>query len=256
MARTAGDLALMLDAMSGAHLLDPLAVPAPAQSYLQQMREMPPPRRIGFSPDLGFGILDPEVGNICERTAATLAGACNAELVDDAPNLDGAQDCFQTLRAAQFAANHREKLAEHRELLKPEVIWNIEKGLALTAAEIGAAEHRRARLVQATGEFFQRCDLLVCPVAIVPPFDVDVRYVEQVGEHRFDNYIDWMTVTYVISLLGCPALSAPGGFTADGLPVGLQIVAPPRHEARAIAAAQILETATGIAQRLPIDPVP
>ncbi|MDH3714724.1 MAG: amidase family protein [Gammaproteobacteria bacterium] len=254
MARSAEDLALMLDAMSGTHPLDPLAVAAPARSYLQQVGEMPPPRRIGFSADLGFGVLNPEVGNICERAAATLAGACNAELVGDAPDLDGAQDCFQTLRAAQYAANHREKLAEHRELLKPEVIWNIEKGLALTAAEIGAAEHRRARLVQATGEFFQRCDLLVCPVAIVPPFDVDVRYVEQVGKHRFDNYIDWMTVTYVISLLGCPALSAPGGFTTDGLPVGLQIVAPPRHEARAIAAAQILETATGIAQQLPIDP--
>ena len=256
MARTAADLALMLDAMSGAHVFDPLAVPAPARSYSQQLREAAPPQRIGFSRDLGFGVVDGDVADVCAQAATLLARVCNAELVDDAPDLSGAQACFQTLRAAQYAAGHRERLTEHRAQLKPEVIWNIETGLALSAGEIGAAEQRRARLVHAAGEFFQRCDLLVCPAAMVPPFDVDVRYVEQVGEHRFDNYVDWMMLTYVISLLGCPALSAPGGFTRQGLPIGLQIIAPPRHEAQALAAAQLLETATGIAQRLPIDPNP
>jgi len=256
MARTAEDLALMLDAMSGTHLLDPLAVAAPAKTYLQQLRETPPPKRIGFSPDLGLTPVDAEVAEICAQAAATLAGACDAELVGEAPDLSGAQACFQTLRAARYAANHREKLAQHREKLKPEVIWNIEQGLNLNAGQIGAAEHARARMVHATGEFFQRCDLLVCPTAIVPPFDVGVRYVEKIGEHQFDNYVDWMTSTYAISLLGCPALSAPAGFTKDGLPVGLQIVAPPRQEAQALAAARLLEFETGIAERVPIDPSP
>lgn len=254
MARNAADLALMLDAMSGAHPCDPLAVPAPAQAYTEQMRQTRPARRIGFSPDLGLSVVDAEVAALCAQAAAALAGACDAELIDEAPDLSGAQDCFQTLRAAVYAADLSDTLARHRAQLKPEVVWNIEKGLTLTAAEIGAAEHVRARLVQNTGEYFQRCDLLVCPTAIVPPFDVDVRYVEQVGEHRFDNYVDWMTLTYAISLLGCPALSAPAGFTADGLPVGLQIVAPPRGEGRLLAAALALENATGIARRLPIDP--
>jgi len=254
MARTAADLALMLDAMSGAHPCDPLAVPAPAHAYARQMRETHPARRIGFSADLGLSVVDGEVAALCAQAATRLASACDAELVEEVPDLSGAQDCFQTLRAAGYAANHSDTLARHRAQLKPEVVWNIEKGLTLTAAQIGAAEHVRGRLVQNTGEYFQRCDLLVCPTAIVPPFDVDVRYVEQVGEHRFDNYVDWMTLTYAISLLGCPALSAPAGFTAGGLPIGLQIVGPPRGEGRVLAAAQALETATGIALRLPIDP--
>ncbi len=89
----------------------------------------------------------------------------------------------------------------------------------------------------------------------MPPFDVDVRYVEEVDGHRFDNYVDWIGITFAISLSGCPALSAPAGFTTGGLPVGVQIVGPPRGEGRVLAAAALLEEATGIAKRLPIDPM-
>ena len=71
--------------------------------------------------------------------------------------------------------------------------------------------------------FFGEHDLLLCPAAIVPPFEVEMRYLEKLGEHRFPSYIDWVSITYAISLTGCPALSLPCGFTADGLPIGLQI---------------------------------
>ena len=123
-----------------------------------------------------------------------------------------------------------------------------------SASSLGKAWVAQGALYQRLVDWFEDYDLLALPTAIVPPFDVDVRYVEQVGEHRFDNYVDWMSLTYAISLLGCPALSAPAGFTQTGLPVGLQIIAPPRGEARTLAAAKVLESATGIAQRLPIEP--
>jgi len=158
------------------------------------------------------------------------------------------------LRAAIFATEHADHLREHRDMLKPEVIWNIEKGLALTAEEIGRAEIAQAALYQRVVKFFDDFDILICPTAIVPPFDAPVRYIEEVDGVKFDNYIDWIGITSAITLTGCPSISVPAGFTDDGPPVGVQIVGPPRGEGRVLAAAHLLDQATGISRLLPIDP--
>ena len=254
MGRRADDVALMLDAMCGHDRRDPLSYPAPAESYLSATRSARPPARVAFSPNLGFAPVEPEVRAICAAAAESLAGGGTA-VVEACPDVAGAEPAFQTLRAAHFAAEMADTLRQHRALLKPEVVWNIEAGLALTAEEIGRAEAERGRLLGRVAAFFRDHDLLLCPTAIVPPFDVDVRYVEEAAGERFDNYVQWIAITAVLTLTGCPVASVPAGFTADGLPVGLQVVGPPRGEAAVLAGAHLLEQATGIADRLPIDPV-
>ena len=82
-------------------------------------------------------------------------------------------------------------------------------------------------------EFLAATTCSCCPAAIVPPFPVEQRYLAELNGHRFPSYIDWVTIAYAITLTGCPALSLPCGFTAAGLPVGLQMVGPPRGEAQA-----------------------
>ena len=91
---------------------------------------------------------------------------------------------------------------------------------------------------------------------IVPPFDVDRRYVEEVEGHRFDNYVDWLGITYAVTLTGCPALSLPCGFTRSGLPVGLQMVGRPYGDGALLGFAAALEQALGLARRTPIEPLP
>ena len=83
---------------------------------------------------------------------------------------------------------------------------------------------------------------------------MNLRYLESLGDYRFPTYIDWVAVTYAITLTGCPALSLPCGFTQSGLPVGLQIVAPPKQEARLLAAAHAMEDLLGIKTAVPINP--
>jgi len=222
--------------------------------FLDAVRDARPPARVGFSADLGIVPVAREVKRICAEAAGQFA-AMGATLTDACPDFSDAIECFQTLRAASFAAGMEPLLREHRDRLKPEVIWNIEKGLALTADEIGRAQRAQAKLYASVAAFFADHDFLLCPAAIVPPFDVDIRYVEEVDGQRFDNYVDWISITFAITLTSCPAVSAPAGFTAAGLPVGLQIVGPPRGEAAVLGAAALLEQATGIAQRLPIDPM-
>ena len=254
MARTVLDVALCLDAMTVDHPRDPLALPPPAKPFAQSVREARPPRRIAWSLDLGLFPVDKEVATICERALRHFAEM--GVMVEEAePDLHDAIEIFQTLRATKFAAERAELLRTHRDKLKPEVVWNIEKGLRLDGEAIGRAEIARGALYDRVCRFFERYDLLVCPTAIVPPFDVDVRYVEEVDGVRFDNYVAWIGITFALTLTACPVVSVPAGFTTKGLPVGLQIMAPPRADAAALAAAELLEQVSGIAKRLPIDPL-
>ncbi len=252
-ARNAADCVLFLDAMCGQHRKDPISLARPTESFSSAVAAARPPKRIAFSTNLGIVPVDREVIAVCEGAAQQFE-SMGAIVEYACPDFSEVIESFQILRASLFAADHADHLRDHRAQLKPEVIWNIEKGLALTAEQIGCAEAARARLYGNIVDFFDSYDLLLCPTAIVPPFDVDVRYVEEVDGQRFDNYVHWISITFAITMTSCPALSAPAGFSAAGLPIGLQIVAPPRAEAAALSAAALLEQATGNSQRLPIDP--
>ncbi|HRY23229.1 MAG: amidase family protein [Geminicoccaceae bacterium] len=255
MARDVADLALMLDAMSGTSLDDPLAAEAPAMSFAAAARMPPRLQRVGFSADLGgFVPVDPEIARLAGQAAARMAELGAAVIENRSPDFGPAREVFEVLRAAHFAAEKAPLLEAERDKLKPEVIWNIERGLALTADEIGWAERERSLIQARVAAYFREHDLLLCPAAIVPPFPVELRYLEALGEHRFPTYIDWVAVTYAITLSGCPALSLPCGFTEAGLPVGLQLVGPPQGEARLLAAARALEEVLAVGSARPIEP--
>ncbi len=254
MARDVRDCALMLDAMAGFEPGDPLSFDRPARPFVETTGEAPRLGRVGFTPDLG-GItpVDAEVAAICAAAAGRLS-ELGAEVEPACPDLSPAVEVFTVLRASRFAAARAPTLAQHRAALKPEVVWNIEHGLSLNADAIGAAERRRAAMQQSMAAFMASHDLLLCPAAIVPPFPVEQRFLAELNGHRFPSYIDWVTVTYAITLTGCPAISLPCGFTRAGLPVGLQMIGRPRGEAALLAAAAALEDVLGLAGRVPMSP--
>ena len=170
------------------------------------------------------------------------------------PDYSEAHECFQTLRAVAFATSRGRLLREHRDKLKPEVIWNIEKGLALSVDDIAKAEAQRVALLQRSVAFFETYDLLLCPATIVTAFPIGERYLASCAGHAFDTYIDWLAIVYAITLACCPAASLPCGFDDQDLPVGLQIVGPPHGEARVLAGAAMLENVLGMRGTTPIDP--
>ncbi|ESR23835.1 amidase [Lutibaculum baratangense] len=253
MARTVEDVALLLDAMAGEDPRDPVSLPREPDSYRDAVRRPGRLRRVAFSADLGITPVDPEVAEICRRAAHRFA-ELGVEVVEAHPDLSEAPETFQTLRAAGYAASHLAKLEAHRDLLKPEVVWNIEKGLQLSMRELIAAEEARGRLIAQANAFFDDHDLLMTPATIVPPFPVEERYVAECAGKTFDTYIDWLAIAFSITLTTCPALSLPCGFTSKGLPVGLQVVARPRGEARLLGGAAQLECLLGLRDETPIDP--
>ncbi|MBG1233291.1 amidase [Aestuariivirga litoralis] len=253
MARNVADLALLLDAMSGTEAGDPLSMFREAESFQSATAAPRKPRRVAVSRNLGITPVDPEVEKIVMAAAAKLAG--EGVIVEEAhPDLSDAMHCFQTLRALGFATGMRGLLRDHRDLLKPEVIWNIEKGLALSGDEIAIAEGERGALFRRMHEFLGTYDLLLCPATIVPPFPVEERYVTSCAGVEFETYVDWLLIAGVATLCACPALSLPCGFTAAGLPVGLQVIVPNRQEAKLLGMAAWIEQALGLGALTPIEP--
>jgi amidase len=253
MARNVEDLALLLDAMSGEHPADPLSLPVLPASFLSAARSGKKPKRVAYSPDLGITPVDPEVKAVTRRAAERFAEAGVA--VEEAhPDLRESHECFHVLRAFDFALSKAALLRTKRDLLKPEVIWNIEEGLKLTVEQIERAEAQRVVLTERTLKFFESYEILLCPATIVPPYPIENRYVSECDGRKFDNYVEWLGIVYAISLACCPALSLPCGFTKSGLPIGLQVVAPPRGEAELLAGARALEDILGVRGSTPIDP--
>ena len=252
MARNVSDLALLFDAMVGAEAGDPLSLPR-EDNYSYAISKGWKPKRVAISRDLGITPVDPEVAEIVMAAGRKLESA--GVIVEEAhPDLSEMMNCFQTLRALGFAVGMRQLLLDHRDLLKPEVIWNIEKGLALSVDEIAKAEAQRGALFHRMGNFLSEYDLLLCPATIVPPFPVEHRYPTHCNGIEFETYVDWLLIVAVATMCACPAISIPCGFTKSKLPVGLQIIGPNRGEAKLLAGAKFVEDVLGLGAITPIDP--
>ncbi|WP_342359377.1 amidase [Terrarubrum flagellatum] len=253
MARTVEDVALFLDALSGEDARDPVSLPKPAQSFHSAALSGWTPKRVAFSADLGITPVDSEVADLCRKAAMRFTEA-GAVIEEAHPDFSEAHDTFNVLRARYFAINKKTMLETHRDKLKPEVIWNIEKGLQLTMIDQERAERQRAAMYQRAVKFFDDYDLICAPATIVSPFPIENRYVESCNGVKFDNYVHWLSIAYAFTLVSCPAISIPCGFTKEGLPVGLQIVAAPRADARLLAGAKAMEDILGLRGTTPIEP--
>ena len=254
MGRNVADTALLLDAMVGRDIRDPISQEAPNISFLNATVDSSHKRRVAYSPDLGVSPIDPEIARVCENAVNKLL-QLGWDVTDDVPDFRGIMDIFQTLRGASFAASMHDLYTDHKDMLKPEIIWNIERGQAQTQYDIGRAERGRGAFYQVMTSFFETHDLLICPTACTPPFPVEIRYLEKLNAIEFSTYMDWLTLPSVITVSASPVISLPCGVTNAGLPVGLQLVAPSCGEYSLIAAAHEAEQVMGMTGMIPLDPV-
>ena len=253
MARNVPDVALLLDAMVGHHPRDPISLPRTETHYLDAVKSRTKPKKVAFSKDLGVTPVDQEVAEIYEKAAKRFEQlGC---IVEEAhPDFSDVQDIFQTWRAMSFYVGKKALLDTNKDLLKPEVIWNIERAAEITVDDFARVELARARYLNRAVTFFEEYDLLLSPATVVPPYPVEQRFVAELGDHKFSNYVEWLSIAYAITITGHPALSVPAGFTKDGLPVGLQIVGGPRGEANLLSAANLYEEISDLKNLVPIIP--
>jgi amidase len=133
-------------------------------------------------------------------------------------------------------------LARHPDSFKPSLAANIRDGENLTGADVALAYANRTRLSEIMREFFDDVDVLVMPVSQVPPFPADQEYPSDINGQPIQGYLDWLCSAYFITVTGCPAISVPAGTTPDGLPVGIQIIAPHGADLRLLRVASAFES--------------
>jgi amidase len=251
MARTVGDIALALDVMSIPDPRAPLSIAGAAESYRTAVGQGISGFRVAWSRDLGGLPLESQVARVLARQRSVFEDL-GCEVCDTEPDLSDADEAFDVLRALGFVASHHEKWLEHRALLKDTVVWNIEAGLALTPLRIAQAMSLRTAIVQRMIAFFEDFDALVLPVSQVAPFPLEVDWVREIEGHSMEHYVAWQRSCSRITVTSHPAISVPAGFTASGLPVGIQIVGRYRDERRLLRIASAFEAATEYGRRRPV----
>jgi amidase len=226
LARNVGDLALLLSVIAGPDARVPTGLGEPGTAFLDPQPADLAGLRVALSPDLG-GLfeLDDDVRRVVEDAGAALTGA-GARVESAYPDLAEADDTFRTLRAWLFQAAFGTLLAEHPDSFKPSLADNIQAGAGLSGADVARAYEQRTALSERMRLFFGSYDVLVLPTSQVPPFPADQEFPRDINGQPMATYLDWMRSAYVITVTGCPAISLPAGKTADGLPIGVQVVAP------------------------------
>ncbi|TAM91467.1 MAG: amidase [Jatrophihabitans sp.] len=249
--RTVGDVALLLSVLAGPDARSPIAIEQPGSLFAAAMDSDLTGLRVAWSPDLGGAVpVDREVVDVLAAQVGVFEGlGCS---VDEAcPDLAGADEVFRTLRAWLFdlsLGTHRDR---HPDLLKAAIVWNVDEGRKLSGADLARAETLHGQLFHRVREFFGRYDLLLLSVSQVVPFDASLEYPTLVAGRTQQTYLDWMRSAYLVTATGCPALSVPAGFTAQGLPVGLQVVGPHHGDLAVLRAGHAFEQATGFWRRRP-----
>jgi amidase len=241
MARTVADTALMLSVIAGRDDRSPISFPVDRKKFLAAVRR-PEIRglRVAWSPDLKISPVDPQVRLVAEDGARRFAElGCTVEQAE--PDFTGIQQIIHVTRALRMVTLHAEKLEKWRDQMNPNLVWNIEQGFPLTSRQIGEATRERTALYHRVRAFFEKYDLLLTPTVAVPPFPQEMIYPREIHGRAVKNYQEWLYLTYAITITGLPVISVPCGFTAEGLPVGLQIVGRRLAEVSVLKAASAFE---------------
>ncbi len=222
MARNLPDLLLMLSAIAGSDLRDPLSGFARGGDF----ENLPPADlskvRAAVSEDLGAAPVSQEVRRLFRRRASVLAGFLDCEDAD--PGLGNVDRCFEILRAVGFLGATKDLLERAPDMVGPNVTANVHLGMSFTATDVAEALIAQTRLYLRFLAFMERYDVLICPTASVQPFDKARLYPAEVDGEPLGTYISWIAITYAITLVGHPALVLPCGHDDRGLPFGIQIV--------------------------------
>jgi len=223
MARTAGDVALMLQAIAGPSDFSPFAQPMDGRDFVTAaMAGVRRGAKVAYCTDVaGIGV-DAGVEKVCRKAAFALKDA-GVHVEEISIDLTEGRTAFLALRGLWFVSQMYSRL-DKRDHFGPNVANNVSSGLKVTTQELAAAEQFRARLWHQLREFFTRFDHLLTPCMAVPPFVVEQNYPDAIAGVPMRTYIDWIAPTFVLSLAGLPVASVPAGLDDEKLPVGLQIL--------------------------------
>ncbi|HSI19617.1 MAG TPA: amidase [Sphingomonas sp.] len=254
-ARNVPDLAMLLSVMAGYDARDPASLRDDPARFAGTLERRFAGTRIAWFGDYG-GYLPFEDGvlDLCRHGLGALERiGCTVEIVKPVFDMTALWEAFVTIRAWQTAAGmiglYRDPAK--RALLKPEAIWEIERGMTLSALDISRASAVRGAWYRAVQDVFAHHDFIVTPSAQVFPFDAKLHWPDRIGNRKMDSYHRWMEVVAPITMTGCPSINVPVGFNAAGLAMGMQIVGRHADDFACLQLAHAYDRETGLSRRTP-----
>lgn len=241
MARDVADTALMMSACVGAHPMDPLTGLQAPQAFWPLPEVDLSTLRIAVTEDFGACAVDPMIRRVFrQRVAALSSQVARCERLDW--DLDEGHRCFDVIRAESFLAGFEAIYRSAPETLSPNVRANIEMAAGISLLDRAQAHLAQTRIFRRFQQTFEDFDLIVSPVTSVTPFPWRQLYASVIDGVEQRNYYEWLSLTYLVTLATCPALSLPCGADEAGMPFGLQLIGPLHQDARLLAMAQAVET--------------
>lgn len=253
MARTPADLAALLDTMAGPDASVPMAMYA--TPTLPQIGSLSGPPKIAWLGDWsGAFPTEKSVLALCASALAQMEKlAWGIETVSAPFSADALWRSWTDLRSFSVAMRRRTDYADPatRALLKPAMLWEVERGLKLSGESIHIASEIRSDWYRVAANLFTNFDVLALPSAQLWPFDVALEHPSEIAGVQMDTYHRWMQVVVPASLIGLPVVNVPVGFGKEGLPMGLQLIGKPGSDAVLLQIAQKWHEATGWPQKKP-----
>ena len=254
MARNVTDCALFLDSMSGFDSSSPVSYPASEIRYQEAVKRADTNVRIAYSPDLnGFASVSKEWNQVL-RDSLQAVEKSGGTVDEDCPMLPNLNRCYRILRAMVWAAGPGRAPESVQKHFKQTLSDNIDYGRKLSIDDVYDAQIDRNAIYHNMRRFLSGYDVLACPTVSLEPGPVVEEFPSEIDGQPVDDYIEWLRFSFLSTTAGLPAISIPAGFTKSGLPVGLQLIGPPRGEAKVLAAARAIELAVG-GMQTPIDPI-
>jgi amidase len=251
LARSARDVALMLKVMAGPDPRVPISLTDQGTALADSSRAARS-WRVAWTPDLGgLFAVDPEVARVAEAAARRFTDlGCTIEYAS--PDWTDAREIIEPLRAFRTAIVTEDLRGRADSPGNPFLQQFMERAARMSLSDVAHAERRRSAYWERTAAFFSRFDLLILPATQWTAFPKDQEFPPMVGGRAMGGTVEAILATYAVTIAGLPALSIPCGLTAEGLPVGLQIVGGWRADAEVLRAGIALEDLVRLSRRPPM----
>lgn len=245
MGRSVADLAMLLTVMAGADERAPLSLPDESRPFEDGLEPLAGAPRIAWLGDLGGHLaVEPGVLDLCAVALAELeAAGWRIEPTRIAFGWEDLWQAFVVLRQFSLLVRWRDTYADdvRREMMKPEMRWEIASGLALGADAVATAARVRATWYATILTSLERFDAVALPSAQLFPFPVEWDWPRTIAGRAMDSYHRWMEVVVPGTLSGCPVVNVPAGFDASGRPMGIQLIGRPGGDRALLALAARFE---------------
>lgn len=247
--RSVRDSAILLQALAGWDGRDAGALRDAPDDYVAALDRDISGLRLGWSADFGYAAVDGEVASVCGEAARVFEDlGCSVE--ESGMALAAPQEAFRVIFACNTYASSGYLLRENADELTGYFRAAMESATRFTGADYARALGEFAALKAQFDAQFERYDLLLSPTMAVPAFPIE-RHPTEIAGREVDPFFGYLPFTYPINAIGHPAASAPCGFSADGMPIGLHIIGRMGDEATVLAASAAFERARPWADKRP-----